>query len=237
MMMMKMMTNFFPRTEMTPKTEQGRKLARHAVLLSALGAALLSSACAPLIVGGAMVGSAMVASDRRTSGTQLEDESIEVKAGNRVREQLGDKVHVNINSYNRLVLITGETNTEEDRQALTRIVAGVENVNSVLNETAVTFHSSLTSRSNDLLIAGKVKATYVDAPELLSNAFYVVVERGTVYLMGRVTEREAKRAVELARSISGVGKVVRVFEVISEEELARIAPAPAPKPAAAAAAQ
>jgi osmotically-inducible protein OsmY len=219
---------------MTPKIEQGRKLARHAFLLSALGAALLLGACAPLIVGGAMVGGALVASDRRTSGIQLEDESIEVKAGSRVHEQLGDKVHVNINSYNRLVLVTGEAKTEADRQALTRIVAGVENVNSVLNETAVMPPSSLTNRSNDVYIAGKVKATFVDAPDLLSNAFYVVVERGTVYLMGRVTEREASRAVELARSISGVNKVVRVFDVISEEELARIAPAPAPKPASAA---
>ncbi|MDN3921180.1 BON domain-containing protein [Roseateles violae] len=209
---------------MTVKTEQGRRLGRHAVLLSALTLALLSSACAPLVVGGVMVGGAIVATDRRTSGIQLEDESIEVKAASRVREQLGDRVHVNINSYNRLVLITGEAREEADREALGRIVGGVENVNHVLNETAVMLPSSYSSRSNDVYIAGKIKATLVDAPDLMSNAFYVVVERGTVYMMGRVTEREAKRAVDLTRSISGVGKVVRAFEIISEEELARLVP-------------
>jgi len=195
---------------------------RHALLLTTLTAALLSSACAPLLLGGAMVGGALVATDRRTSGAQLEDETIEVKAGARVRDQLGERVHVNINSYNRLVLITGEANSEADRTRLSAIVGGVENVSHVLNETAVMGPSSYTSRSNDVLIAGKVKATLVDAKDLLSNAFYVVVERGTVFLMGRVSEREANRAVELTRSISGVKKVVRAFEILSDEELSRL---------------
>jgi len=195
---------------------------RHALLLTTLTAALLSSACAPLLLGGAMVGGALVATDRRTSGAQLEDETIEVKAGARVRDQLGERVHVNINSYNRLVLITGEANSEADKARLSAIVGGVENVGSVLNETAVMGPSSYTSRSNDVLIAGKVKATLVDAKDLLSNAFYVVVERGTVFLMGRVSEREANRAVELTRSISGVKKVVRAFEILSDEELSRL---------------
>lgn len=195
---------------------------RHALLLTTLAAALLSSACAPLLLGGAMVGGALVATDRRTSGAQLEDETIEVKAGARVRDQLGERVHVNVNSYNRLVLITGEANSEADRARLSAIVGGVENVSHVLNETAVMGPSSYTSRSNDVLIAGKVKATLVDAKDLLSNAFYVVVERGTVFLMGRVSEREASRAVELTRSISGVKKVVRAFEILSDEELSRL---------------
>jgi osmotically-inducible protein OsmY len=195
---------------------------RHALLLTTLAAALLSSACAPLLLGGAMVGGALVATDRRTSGAQLEDQTIEVKAGARVRDQLGERVHVNVNSYNRLVLITGEANSEADRARLSAIVGGVENVSHVLNETAVMGPSSYTSRSNDVLIAGKVKATLLDAKDLLSNAFYVVVERGTVFLMGRVSEREASRAVELTRSISGVKKVVRAFEILSDEELSRL---------------
>lgn len=199
-------------------------LPRHALALTALIAALASTACAPLLLGGAMVGSALVATDRRTSGTQLEDEGIELKAGQRVREQLGDKVHVNINSYNRLVLITGEANSEAERSTLDRIVGGVENVQTVLNETAVMGASSLTSRSNDALIAGKIKASLIDARDLISNAFYVVVERGDVYMMGRVSEREATRATDIARTVSGVRKVVRAFEVISEDELARITP-------------
>jgi len=199
-------------------------LTRTGALTLALSATLLTTACAPLLIGGAMLGGTLVATDRRTSGTQLEDQGIEFKAAARVREQLGTTAHVNINSYNRLALITGEVNNEADRERLTAIVSGVENVSNVLNETAVTMKSSLSNRSNDVLIATKVKASLVDARDLVSNAFYVVVERGTVYLMGRVSEREAKRASDIARSINGVNKVVRAFEIISEEELARLTP-------------
>ena len=198
------------------------------LLLTALAAAIVSSACAPLVMGGAMVGSALMAIDRRTTGTQLEDEGIEFKASARIREQLGDRVHVNVNSYNRLVLITGEASSEADRSALTAIAKGVENVNNVLNETTVIGASSLSSRSNDLLIAGKIKAKLIDTQDLITNSLYVVVERGSVYLMGRVTEREAGRAADIIRSVGGVQKVVRVFEIISEEELERIAPKPTP---------
>lgn len=204
---------------------------RRIILLAALAGALASSACVPLAVGGAMVGGGLMATDRRTPGTQVEDEGIEYKAGARIREQLGDRVHININSYNRLVLITGETQTEADRAKVELIVASVENVSHVLNETVVGFLSSYTSRSNDVLIATKVKASLVDAPDLISNAFYIVVERGAVFIMGRVTEREAVRAVSIARGVSGVSKVVRAVEIISEEELARLVPKPKPEAA------
>lgn len=193
-------------------------------LLAALLVSLLGTGCVPLIVGGAMVGTVTVATDRRTSGTQLEDEGIEIKAGARIRDQVGERGHVNVNSYNRVVLLTGEVSSEADRAAVERLASGVENVQKVLNETAVMGASSLTSRSNDVAIAGKVKAKLIDARDLISNAFYVVVERGTVYLMGRVTEREAARATDISRQIGGVAKVVRAFEIISEEELARITP-------------
>lgn len=195
-------------------------------LTAAVLASLLATGCAPLLIGGAMVGGVNVATDRRTSGTQIEDESIEIKAGARIREQLGEKVHATVNSYNRVALITGEANSEEARARLEQIVAGVENVQKVLNETAVMPASSLSSRSNDVVIQGRVKAKLIDARDLLSNAFYVVVERGQVFLMGRVTEREADRATEIARDISGVRKVVRAFEIISEEELARYSKPP-----------
>lgn len=199
---------------------------RSLVLLTVLAASLLGSACAPLVVGGAMVGSALMVTDRRTSGTQVEDEGIEFKAGARLREQFGSRIHVNVNSYNRVALLTGEVPSEADRAAVERTVAQVENVNRVLNELAIAGSSSLTSRSNDVALASKIKLSLIDARDLISNAFYVVVERGTVYLMGRVTEREASRASEIARGVSGVQKVVRAFEVISEEELARITPKP-----------
>lgn len=193
-------------------------------LTAAVLAGMLSTGCAPLLIGGAMVGGVTVATDRRTSGAQLEDQTIEVKAGARVREQLGNKVHVNVNSYNRVALITGEANSEESRAALDGVVGGVENVQKVLNEVIVGAASSLGDRSNDVVITSKVKAKLIDARDLHSNAFYVVVERANVYLMGRVTEREADRATEIVRQIGGVKKVVRAFEIISEEELARTLP-------------
>lgn len=213
---------------MTSKLRLTRHATRVAAVCATLSAALLSTACAPLLIGGAMLGGTLLATDRRTSGTQLEDEGIELKAAARVRQQLGDRVHVNINSYNRLALITGEAKTEEDRAALTAIVTGVENVSHVLNETAVTMPSSLANRSNDVLIATKVKASLVEARDLVSNAFYIVVERGDVYIMGRVSEREAKRASDIARGVSGVKKVVRAVDVISEDELARLTPSQVP---------
>jgi len=193
-------------------------------LTAAVLASTLATGCAPLLIGGAMMGGVSVATDRRTSGAQLEDQTIEVKASARVREQLGEKVHVSINSYNRTVLITGEANSEEVRARLDGIVSGVENVQKVLNEVEVMAASSLGSRTNDTVIVGKVKAQFIDARDLLSNAFYVVVERSQVYLMGRVTEREAARATEIARQVSGVRKVVRAFEIISEDELAQTLP-------------
>lgn len=192
----------------------------------ALGAALLLSlsllaGCAPLVLGGAVVGSALVATDRRTAGTQLEDQGIEVKAAARLREALGDRVNINVQAYNRVVLLSGETRNEADKAEAERMVAQVENVTRVHNELQVGFLSSLTSRANDVVLAGKVKATLIDNRALQSNAFTVVVERGEVYLMGLVTEREAHLASELIRGIPRVTKVVRLMELISEEELAR----------------
>jgi osmotically-inducible protein OsmY len=193
-------------------------------LTAAVLASLLATGCAPLLIGGAMVGGVNVATDRRTSGTQLEDESIEIKAGARIREQIGDKAHINVNSYNRVALITGEANSEETRARIETLVGSVENVQKVLNEVAIGPNSSLSGRSNDVVIQGKIKAKLIDAKDLISNAFYVVVERGNVYLLGRVTEREANRATEMARQVSGVRKVIRAFEIISEDELARYTP-------------
>lgn len=190
--------------------------------LLALSAAL--SACAPLLMGGAAVGGALMYNDRRTSGTQVEDQAIELKASSRLKDALGDTAHLNVTSYNRVALVTGEVASDADRAKIDPIVSGVENVRSTVDEVAVAGTSSLTSRSNDLFITGKVKATLVEAKDIQANAFKVVTERGVVYLMGRVTEREASRAVELARGIDGVQKVVRVFEILTEDELKALAP-------------
>lgn len=198
-----------------------RPLAALAVAASAVGAL---GGCAPLVVGGAMVGGGLVAIDRRTSGAQVEDQAIELKAASRVRE-LATLGHVNVTSYNRMVLITGEVPTDEDKAKVEDAISRLENVRSIVNELGVGANSSFGSRSNDTLLTTKVKATLVDAKDLQANAFKVLTERGEVFLMGRVTEREANRSADVAASVPGVKKVVRVFEVISEDELAGIAKA------------
>ncbi len=201
--------------------------------VAALSAAL--SGCAPLVLGGAMV-TGVVATDRRTAGTQLEDESIELKVAAAVRQALGERVHLNVTSFNRQVLLTGEARTEADKAQAERLARSQENVRLVVNDLEVTLPSTLTQRSRDTVITSKVKAAFLDAKDLQVNAIKVVTERSVVYLMGRVTAREAKRATDIARGIGGVAKVVRVFEDITEEELRRISqptaspPAPAARP-------
>jgi osmotically-inducible protein OsmY len=197
--------------------------ATRAIAALALGAAAVTTlgGCAPLIVGGAMAGGALMVIDRRTSGTQIEDQTIELKAGSRIRE-LATFGHINITSYNRIVLLTGEVPTEEDKRRVEDAVGRVEQVKTVVNELEVMPNSSLGSRSSDSLLSTKVKATLVDAKDLQAPAIKVITERGTVFLMGLVTEREANRSAELIATIPGVRKVVKAFEVISENELAGI---------------
>lgn len=189
---------------------------------AALAAALLATTlagCAPLIVGGAAVGTALMVTDRRSSGAQIDDEAIELRAAARLREAFGEGVHVNVTSYNRQVLMTGEVTSEATKQQAEQIVARVDNVKGIVNDVAVMTPTSLPQRSGDVLITGKIRASLVDAQDLQANAFKVVTERGTVYLMGRVTAREADRATSIARQIGGVQRVVRIFEVASPEEL------------------
>jgi osmotically-inducible protein OsmY len=214
---------------MTSKLQTIRHALSSATLLTCLAATVTISltACVPLMVGGAVVGT-MVASDRRTSGTQLEDEGIDLRSANRIREALGDRGHVNVNSYNRQVLLTGEVPTAQDKQNVEQIVSKVENVRAIVNEIAVLGNSMLGQRSSDSLVTAKVKAGLVDAKDLFAGAFKVVTERGTTYLQGKVSQREADRAAEVARSVNGVQKVVRIFEIISDEELKSLLPQPAP---------
>jgi len=183
------------------------------------------SACAPVMLAG-FAGTAMVASDRRTSGAQLEDETIELRGSARVRDALGERAHVNITSYNRQILLTGEVATERDKQLVEGLLEKVENVKTVVNELSIMQPSSLSSRSNDLLLSAKVKAALVDSRDLFANAFKVVAERGTVYVMGRVTQREATSATNVIRNVNGVNKVVRLFDIISEDELRKLLPPP-----------
>ncbi|MES2949248.1 MAG: BON domain-containing protein [Pseudomonadota bacterium] len=199
-------------------------LRRVGLTLVLLGGALGSlSACFPLAVGGAMV-TGLVATDRRTTGTVVEDEGIELRSASRIRENLGERGHVNVTSYNRQVVLTGEVASAQDKQLVEQIVAGVDNVRHIVNELAVMGNSTFQQRSSDSLVTGRVKAALLDAKDLFVNAFKITTERGTVYVMGRVTEREAKRATDVISATTGVQKVVRILEIISEDELARQAP-------------
>jgi osmotically-inducible protein OsmY len=194
------------------------------VMASTLSAAALLSglsACAPLMVGGAVM-TGMVAVDRRTSGIQLEDEGIELRTAQGLRQNLGASAHVNVTSYNRQVLLTGEVATAAQKELADKLAQSQENVKAVANELTVQAASSLTQRSKDAIITGQIKALFVDAKDLQSTAFKVITENSVVFLMGRVTSREAQRATDIARSVSGVTKVVRVLDVISEEELKRL---------------
>jgi osmotically-inducible protein OsmY len=200
------------------------RLRSRSAAAAALAATVLLAGCAPLLIGGAVVGGALVATDRRTSGSLVDDEIIELKARSRAGEVLGERGTVTATSYNRMVLLTGEVPTEADKARAEQVIARIDNVQAVVNEVTVGPMNTFGERSRDVLIAGKVKASIVDAKDLFANSIKVVVHRGTVYLMGRVTEREAVRASEVARGVSGVTKVVRVFEVLSEAELANRAP-------------
>lgn len=209
------------------KTLSRKTLAPWRAALMALAATAALSACAPALIGGAVVGGALMASDRRSPGTQVEDQGIELKAAARIRELTADRTNVNVTSYNRLVLLTGETPEAADRATVEQAVSRIEGVRAVVNEVAVMGKTSLTARSNDAILSARVKASFIDAVELNPQSVKVVTERGVAYLLGRVTEREASRAVEAARGVPGVTKVVRVFEIISEAELKELQRPPA----------
>ena len=179
--------------------------------------------CVEMIVGGAVM-SAVAASDRRTLGAQTEDKTIAVKAELRIPAVVGDAGHVNIASYNRRVLLTGEVRDQAMKEAVEREVQAIQGVQAVVNELELIGPASYTSRSNDALLTGKVKASLIDMKTISANSFKVVTERGTVYLMGRVTEREGNIATDIARGVSGVQKVVKLFEYITEEELKQLQP-------------
>jgi osmotically-inducible protein OsmY len=187
-----------------------------------LAVALTSlSGCAPLVLGGAVATGIMI-TDRRTSGAQVEDQAIEIKIATVVRQEMGDRVHLNVTSFNRKVLLTGEVTTGSEKERIEKIAQSQENVQLVVNDLALMPASSLTQRSKDVVLTSRVKAAFIDAKDLQANAVKVVTERGIVYLMGRVTSREAKRASDIVRSMGGVVKVVRVFDEITEEELKRL---------------
>jgi osmotically-inducible protein OsmY len=208
------------------------KLQRPLATVALCGAVVMGlQGCVALALGGAVAGG-FAATDRRTLGAQTEDKAIIVKAETRVPAVVGQDGHVNITSYNRKVLLTGEVRDDAAKAAAEKEVQAIQNVHSVANELAVGAPSTFSARSNDTFITSKVIASLVDAKDVFGNSIKVVTERGNVYLMGRVTEREGKRAGEIAAGVNGVQKVVKVFEYITEDELTQMSSAPrdSPKP-------
>ncbi|OAM52310.1 transporter [Methylovorus sp. MM2] len=186
------------------------RLTTKLLLTAALATQL--SACIPVVVGGAAAGGAMVA-DRRTSGTYIEDEGIEIKAEKSINDNIGiANIHVNVTSYNRNVLITGEALTEAIKAKAEQVVKTIDNVRSITNELTVEEKSTLPQRNNDAYITSKVKARMVKENRFPTNYVKVITEGGIVYLMGIVSHQEAADAVDIASNTSDVQKVVKVFE-------------------------
>ena len=193
-----------------------------AVLFSALSLTTVLPACAPLLVGGAAAGTALVATDRRTSGAIVQDQTNEARITYEFVQRIKvSGTHFTINSYDGKVLLTGEVPAEAVKEEAGRIAAGVLGVRTVVNELAVMPASSLTERSNDLLLAAKVNAELINKKDVPYSAVKVVVERGTVYLMGIVTQTEADATAAVASRVSGVKSVVKVFEIESAAEIRR----------------
>ncbi|OGB27628.1 MAG: transporter [Burkholderiales bacterium RIFCSPLOWO2_02_FULL_57_36] len=203
---------------------QGMKRSMATVALCGAVAVSLQG-CIEMAIGTAVMGT-LAATDRRTFGAQAEDKTIAVKGESRIPNLVGGAGHVNVTSFNRRVLLTGEVRDEAMKAAVEREVGAIEGVQSIVNELAIAGVTSFTSRSNDTLITGKVKASFVDTKDLYANSIKVVTERGIVYLMGRVTQREGNLAGEVTRGVGGVQKVVKIFEYIDEDELKRLTHAP-----------
>ena len=210
-------------------TGPGWKRVQRPLATALLCGAMLTSltGCIELMVGGAVMGG-VAAADRRTLGAQTEDKSIAVKGESRIPSIVGDAGHVNVTSFNRRVLLTGEVRDDAMKNAVEREVRNIEGVESVANELIIAGPASYTSRSNDALITTKVKASLVDMKTISAASFKVVTENATVFLMGRVTQREGTVAADVARGVGGVQKVVKLFDYISESELKQLQPDPAP---------
>lgn len=198
-----------------------RLLAATLNIAAAIAVLPLLQGCFPLVAAGAGT-AAMVAADRRQPDVVLGDQRIELSASNRINERFRES-HVNVTSFNRVVLLTGEAQTAQMKADIERLVAEITEVKSVVNELQVAGPSSFGSRSNDTYLTGKVKASFIGADKFSPNDVKVITEAGVVYLMGLVTRKEADDATEAARSTGGVQKVVRVFEYV----VAPTTPAPA----------
>jgi osmotically-inducible protein OsmY len=204
---------------------------RYAALsaLAALAAATALLSGCPALIGAGAIGAYSSLEDRRTTGTQIEDQGIESRAATRISERFPEQAHVNVTVFNRAVLLTGEAWDEPTRDEIVKIAAAVPNVRTVTNEVQVSGLSSATSRANDTALTAKVKGRFLNSNDFSPLHVKVVTESGVVYLLGLVTEKEAEAATELARTTSGVRKVVKVFDYCkATDELCKPPPPPPP---------
>ena len=202
-----------------------RRLARLLALLPALAL----PGCAPVLVGAGAAGALSMSEDRRSSGAQLDDQSIEWRSSSRIGERFGSKAHVNVTSYNRAVMLTGEVLDQRMRAEVESLVRGVPSVQGTTNELVVSEPTSLGSRTSDSYITSKIKTRFLDANKFNALHVKVVTEAGVVYLLGIVTEKESEDAVEIARTTGGVRKVVKMFEFCkTSDEICRPAVPPPP---------
>ena len=192
-----------------------KNLYLNGLLLILVLPALIS--CVPLFAVGVGAGAgtgAVMSDNRRSSGMFVEDEVIELKSARRIKEQLGNAVHINVTSFNRNVLLTGEAPEAAMKQRIEALVMSVDNVRNIINEITISGKTSLTSRSNDSLLTSKVKSRFLHSGQFRFNHIKVITENGVVYLLGMVTRAEAENAAEIAGTTSGVLKVVKVFEYL-----------------------
>jgi osmotically-inducible protein OsmY len=185
---------------------------RARLIAAVLSGAALLQGCGLALVGAGGAAAYTAIEDRRSAGVQIDDEAIELRTKNRVSDRFRENLHVNVTSYNRAVLLTGEVPDEATRAAIEQIALGVPNVRGVTNELQISPVTPLSSRANDAFITSKVKARFLDGRRFNPLHVKVVTEAGVVYLMGLVSEKEASDAVEIARTTGGVRKVVKIFE-------------------------
>jgi len=210
-------------------------------LLAALSLTIAAlPACAPLVIGAVAAGTAIVATDRRSTGTQLDDKTIQVRVANELKDALrGNDIHINVNSFERRVLLTGEVNNEEVKARAGLVASGSKDVRTVNNELVVAKPSTFSERTEDNTLGARVRAAFVNTREIAFNSIDIVTDRRTIYLMGAVTQKEADVAAHVASRVPGVKQVVKLFDVASAEEINRgraaAATAPAQSPAATAA--
>lgn len=196
-----------------------RKNRLFVIAISGLLGATVLTGCAPLLIGGAVGTTALVTTDRRSTGSQMADEVMEARVKLEITKAIPQGLHLTVTSYNRRILLTGEVATEVDKQKAMRIAQRSLEVARVVNELKVMPETDVPQRLSDSLVASKVRAQLLGNSGVSLNQMKVIVERGIVYLMGIVTPSEAHTAADIASRVAGVKSVVKVFEEMSEAQI------------------